>query len=193
MGLHINSIADLPLSESRSYYLYVLDYYNWDEPISSTLRSNIERIELFCSRNDSVMIRGLPSSHFYSEVLSWVKINGQEPEAVLPAVLITTLHPRYFIDSDNSKPLREIFESLVFLKIREICKTPGDVVDLLEKIFKDIKEDKKIKDFKVAREQRKGEGGALVDALILEPNFVGFGVDVKKVVGWIKDKMLSDV
>ncbi|HBO2143067.1 TPA: hypothetical protein NID32_004694 [Pseudomonas aeruginosa] len=193
MGLHVNSIADLPLSESRSYYLYVLDYYNWDEPISNTLRNSIERIELFCSRNNSVMIRGLPSSHFYSEVLSWVKINGQEPEAVLPAVLITTLHPQYFIDSDNSKPLREIFESLVFLKIREICKAPGDVVDLLEKIFKDIREDKKIKDFRVARELRKGERGALVDALILEPNFVGFGVDVKKVVGWIKDKMLSDV
>ncbi|MFU6435318.1 hypothetical protein ACM79Z_13100 [Pseudomonas aeruginosa] len=193
MGLHVNSIADLPLSESRSYYLYVLDYYNWDEPISNTLRNSIERIELFCSKNNSVMIRGLPSSHFYSEVLSWVKINGQEPEAVLPAVLITTLHPQYFIDSDNSKPLREIFESLVFLKIREICKAPGDVVDLLEKIFKDIREDKKIKDFRVARELRKGERGALVDALILEPNFVGFGVDVKKVVGWIKDKMLSDV
>ncbi|ELT0881359.1 hypothetical protein AB7A53_006369 [Pseudomonas aeruginosa] len=139
------------------------------------------------------MIKGLPDSHFYSEVLSWVKINGEGPNTVLPAILITTIHPKYFIESDNSKPPREISESLIFLKIRDICNTPGDVITLLERVFKDVKEKKKIKDFTIAREQRKGEHGALVDALILEPNIAGFGVDIKKVINWIKGKVQSNV
>ena len=193
VGLYVNSIADIPLSESRAYYLYVLDYYNWDEPISNSLRANSEKIAAFCAENNAVMIKGLPNSHFYSEVLSWVKINGQSPNTVLPAILITTIHPKYFIESDNSKPTREISDSLVFLKIRDICKTPSETITLLEKIFKDCKEKKKIKDFTITRELRKGEHGALVDALILEPSIAGFGVDVKKIISWAKGKMKPNV
>ncbi len=37
MGLKISTIAGLPENEERSYYLYILYYYNWDEPISNTL------------------------------------------------------------------------------------------------------------------------------------------------------------
>ncbi|MCH5551117.1 hypothetical protein L6227_17715 [Pseudomonas syringae pv. syringae] len=166
-----------------------MDYYSWDEPISNCLRVNSGRIASFCADNNAVMIQGLPNSHFSSEVLSWVKINGQDPASVLPAVLITTIHPKYFIESDNLKPSREIYESLILLKVRDICKAPGDVIILLEKIFKDIKESRKIKDFIIAREQRKGEHGALVDALILEPNIAGFGVDVKKIISWVKGKV----
>lgn len=50
MGLHVNAVSDIPLSESRDYYLYVLDYYNWDEPISNTLKSNITKIESLCAK-----------------------------------------------------------------------------------------------------------------------------------------------
>jgi hypothetical protein len=188
VGLYVNSISDLPLSESRSYYLYILDYYNWDEPISNTLKANSERIASFCAANDAVMVKGLPDSHFGSEVLSWVKINGQGPNTILPAILITTIHPDYFIKSNGAEPSHEISESLIFLKIRDLCNTPTDVVALLEKIFTDIKERKKIKDFTIAHELRKGEHGALVDALILEPNIAGLGVDVKKLANWFKGK-----
>jgi hypothetical protein len=176
----------------------VLDYYNWDEPISNTLKANAERIATFCSQNDAVMVKGLPDSHFGSEVLSWVKINGQNPGMVLPALLITTIHPQYFINSqdpgpleekpENRKPFEEIKDSLIFLKIRDICKSPNDVVVLLEKIFHDIKQGHAIKDFTIVREQRKGEHGAIVDALILEPNFAGLGIDIKKLVNWARGR-----
>lgn len=188
MGLYVNSVSDLPLSEERSYYLYVLDYYNWDEPVSNALKANSDRIASLCAANGAVMIKGLPNSHFGSEVLSWVKINGQEPSKILPALLITTIHPKYFIDSDNSKPHHEISESLIFLKIRDICKTPDDVILLLIQLFDDIKLQKKIKDFSIAHELRAGEHGALVNALILEPNFAGLGVDIKKLAAWFKSK-----
>ena len=188
MGLHVHSISDLPLSESRAYYIYVLDYYNWDEPVSNALQTNALKIASFCAANDAVMVKGLPDSHFYSDVLSWVGINGQGPGTVLPALLITSVHPRYFIEADNEQHPKEIRESMVFLKIREICKTPGDVVDLLEKVFADIKSKKKIRDFAIAHELRAGEHGALVDALILEPNISGLGIDVKKLVSWFKSR-----
>lgn len=191
MGLYVNSISDLPLSDSRAYYLYVLDYYNWDEPISNILRVNSERIASMCAVNDAVMIKGLPDSHFSSEILSWVKINGQCPSTVLPALLITTIHPKYFEASNNTQPSVDITDSLIFLKIRDVCKSPEDVIVLLEKIFIDIKERKSIKDFTITRELRKGEHGALVDALILEPNFSGIGVDIKKLVSWVKGKLSS--
>lgn len=191
MGLYVNSVSELPLSESRSYYLYVLDYYGWDEPISKVLQDNSERIAAFCSANDAVMVKGLPHSHFYSEVLSWVKINGQGPNTILPALLITTIHPSYFIESDNVDPPREIDEAMIFVKIRDVCKAPGDVVVLLEKLFTDIKKHKSIKDFTIAQELRKGEHGAFVDTLILEPNFAGVGINIKKLVSWLAGKAKS--
>lgn len=201
MGLYVNSVSEIPLSESRAYYIYVLDYYNWDEPVSNTLKANAERIAAFCSKNDAVMVKGLPDSHFGSEVLSWIKINGQNPGMVLPALLITTVHPQYFIDSHdtgpfeeppkNQEPIEKIKDSLIFLKIRDICKSPNDVIVLLEKIFHDIKQKHAIKDFTIAQEQRKGEHGAIVDALILEPNFAGLGVDIKKLVNWARGRITS--
>lgn len=188
MGLHVHSVSDIPLSENRAYYLYVLDYYNWDEPVSNALQKNIEKISSFCAKNNAVMIKGLPDSHFYSDVLSWVGINGQDPNTILPALLITTTHPRYFIEADNIQTPKELRESMVFLKIRDICKTPGNVIDLLERIFADIKGKKKIQDFSITHELRAGERGALVDALILEPNISGVGIDIKKLASWFKSR-----
>jgi len=191
MGLHVNSISDLPLSEEKSYYLYVLDYYNWDEPVSNTLKANIEKIASLCASNNAVMVKGLPDSHFYSEILSWVTINGQDSDLILPALMITTVHPRYFIEFDDSQVSRDFSDSLIFLKIRDICKTPSDVIGLIEKVFSDIKLHKEIKDFTIIKEMRSSDGGAFVDALILEPNFAGIGINIKKLLSWGKARLTS--
>lgn len=191
MGLHVNAVSDIPLSESRDYYLYVLDYYNWDEPISNTLKSNITKIESLCAKNNSVMIRGLPDSHFYSEVLSWMSINGQDPDEILPALMITTVHPKYFIEANNKKVSSEINEPLIFIKIRDVCKQPNDVISLIEKIFNDIKDKKEIRDFSITNELRNSKGPRFVDSLILEPNISGLGVNIKKLMAWVKSCMSS--
>ena len=184
MGLYVNSVSQLPLSESREYYLYVLDYYNWDEPVGEALRANMQRIAQACAASNAVMIAGLPSSHFASDVLSWVTINGEAPGHVLPALLITTIHPRYFIDGHHSAEVSNRSDSLVLVKIRDLCKTPQDVVTLIEGVLADIGAKKKIDKFQVSREVHKGFGKALVDALILEPNFNGVGMDIRKLVNW---------
>lgn len=182
MGLKIHSIAEIPENVSRSYYIYVLDYYNWDEPIANTLRANFDRMAEFASKNDAVVIQPLGESHFYSELLSWESINGIKPEELLPAILVTTIHPKYFLERDNKQCLGEPIpeDKLIFLKLKDTCKQPSDVVALIEKIFTDIKNKKEISNFQVAKKQSAGVGRALVDALILEPNFSGIGVDLKK-------------
>ena len=44
MGLKISTLAAIPENVNRSYYLYILDYYNWDEPISNVLRNHFDTI-----------------------------------------------------------------------------------------------------------------------------------------------------
>lgn len=77
-------------------------------------------------------------------------------------------------------------DRLLLIPLRTACKSTSDIVTLVEKIFNDIKEKKGLPDFAVARELRKGKGGALVDALILQPRFAGVGVDLKKIVTFLK-------
>jgi hypothetical protein len=188
MGLKIHSIAEIPENVSRSYYLYILDYYNWDEPIGNTLRENFDKIAEFASKNDAVVIQGVGESHFYSELLSFDGINGMKPEELLPAIMITTIHPKYFIDRNDKRCVGEPIpeNELIFIKLLDTCKTPQDVILLLEKIFKDIQNKEKIEDFQVVKKVKKGMGRALVDALILEPNIAGVGIDLKQIKSFFK-------
>ena len=175
MGLKIHTLAEIPDSISKNYYLYILDYYNWDEPIGNTLRENFDKIAEFAANNNSVVIQGMAGSHFYSELMSWESINGIDPLELLPALMITTLHPKYFIDGNNKQLKGKNIpkDKFVFLEIRKICQRPQDVVALLEKIFQDIRDKKAIQDFKVKKELKGGVGKILNDALILEPNIGG--------------------
>lgn len=190
MGLKIHSIAEIPDDVSRSYYMYVLDYYNWDEPIANTLRSNFDRMAEFASKNDAVVIQPVGNSHFFSELLSWKSLNGMNPEDILPAIMITSLHPKYFIERDNQQvdgePLPK--DEIVFIQLKGVCSEPADVLAIIEQIFNDIKGKKELRNFQVKAEQKAGTKGAIVDSLILEPNFVGVGVDLKKVFSLFKRK-----
>jgi hypothetical protein len=190
MGLKIHSIAEIPDNVSRSYYIYVLDYYNWDEPIGNTLRSNFDRMAEFASKNDAVVIQPVGDSHFFSELLSWESLNGMRPEDVLPAIMITSLHPKYFIERDNQqvcgKPIPK--DEIVFIQLKEVCSKPADVLKIIEQIFNDIKGKKELRNFQIKAEQKAGVRGAIVDSLILEPNFVGVGVDLKKIFSVFKRK-----
>ena len=172
----------MPIGEGFFYFESINSGYNWDEPIGNTLRANFDRMAEFASKNDAVVIQPVGESHFYSDLLSWKSINGMKPEELLPALMITSIHPRYFLARHDrqycNEPIPE--DELIFLKLNDTCKHPTDVIKLIEKIFQDIKEKKEIKDFQITKKQKAGVGSALVNALILEPNFAGVGVDLKK-------------
>ena len=71
----------------------------------------------------------------------------------------------------------------MLLPLRRVCKSPLQVVDLIQKVFEDITEKKRLSDFRVAKRLRRGVAGAFVDAVILQPNISGVGFDVKKFFG----------
>lgn len=79
-------------------------------------------------------------------------------------------------------------DKIVFLEIGKICKSPQDVVRLLEKIFRDIQDKKEIRDFRVKKELRSGIGKILNDAIILEPNIAGIGVNVNSIFKFLSKK-----
>jgi hypothetical protein len=190
MGLKIHTLAEIPDSVSKSYYLYILDYYNWDEPIGNTLRTSFDKIAEFATKNNSVVIQGISESHFYTELMSWESINGIDPKELLPALMITTIHPKYFLDRDNKQINGEKIpeDNLIFLEIGKICKSPQDVIKLLEKIFKDIQDKKEIKNFIVKKELKSGVGKILNDTIILEPNFAGLGVSINNLFRFLSKK-----
>jgi hypothetical protein len=181
MGLKIHSLGEIPNNVERGYYIYILDYYNWSEPFSEVLRANFDKMSNLASRNDAVVIQGVESSEFYSDVLSWKGINGMNPEDVLPAIMITTLHPTFLREGHNYPK-----DKLVLIKLAETCPSPQDVVKLINKIFTDIKNKKELKNFEIIKEQKKGKGEALVDSLLLQPNFLGLGVNFNKIINFFK-------
>ncbi|MFH7018603.1 hypothetical protein [Flavobacterium sp. FlaQc-47] len=183
MGLKVSTIAALSGNIERDYYLYILDYYNWDEPISNTLRNSFDKIAKFAAENEAVVIQGIPESHFYNELFSWESINGIDPSEILPALMITTLHPKYFLDAHNNQLEGGIPEDkLIFIELKKVCQTPNDVINIIQKIMIDIKNKKEIKDFKIKAEYKKGIGKKINDCLILEPNIGGLGLNINKII-----------
>jgi hypothetical protein len=75
---------------------------------------------------------------------------------------------------------------MLIIPLRSACKTTSEVVELIDKLFRDIRDRKTLGDFTVAKELKKGRDGALVDALILQPNFAGVGLDLKGLVKFFK-------
>jgi hypothetical protein len=49
---------------------------------------------------------------------------------------------------------------MILIPLRKVCSTTTQVVSLIEKIFNDIKNQKDLDDFRIARELKKGIGRA---------------------------------
>lgn len=180
----VHSLGELPLEAERSYYIYLLDY-GWHEPLADAVNQNFDRMADLASRRGAVVMRGMVGTHFADEVLSWHHVNGQPAEEILPAILLTTMHPHYF-RTQTGEAAHSLNDRMLIIPLRAACKTTSDVVTLIDKIFVDIKEKRGLSDFAIAQELRKGNKGALVDALILQPRFAGVGVDLKKLFAFLK-------
>lgn len=192
MGLHIHSLEGLNEEYERDYYIYLLDY-GWTEPISQALLDNFDKMARISSehKRSVVIARTSEGVHFNDEVLSWHNINGEDVEknGLLPAILITNKHPAIFrrktwgekIDeSDNLK--------MILIPLRWFCNTTTEVVEIINQVFSDLVKNKDLDDFKIQRELKKGIGKALVDSIILEPNFHGVGFSFKNLKRYLNNK-----
>jgi hypothetical protein len=188
MGLMIHSLGELPAEVERGYYIYLLDY-GWHEPLSEVVFQNFDKMADLASRNDAVVLRDVGGCHFADEVLSWHHLDGQPSEDLLPAILITTRHPQSFRrPNELVNPKTETDDNLLVIPLRAACKTTSEVVELIENRFRDIREKRTLGEFRIAKELRRGESGALVDALILQPNIAGVGLDLKGLLGFLTSK-----
>ena len=189
MGLMIHSLGELPISAGRGYYVYVLDY-GWKGPLSHILADNFEKMADLASKTDAVVLRGTVGSHFVDEVLSWHHVNGEPSKGLLPGLLITTRHPRDFRDRMPGNHHKRVApeDRMLLVPLGKLCKSASDAIAVIDKIFTDIRERKALPDFEVARMRKKGVDGALVDALILQPNIAGIGIDLKAIFAFFKAK-----
>lgn len=183
----IHSLGELPVAAKRSYYVYVLDY-GWKGPLSHFLTENFDGVADLASKTDAVVLRGTVGSHFVDEVLSWHDVNGESSKGILPGLLITTRHPRDFRDrtpGDRDKHSTPQ-DKMLLIPLGKLCRSASDVVAVVEKIFAGMRDKKALPDFEVARKRKKGVNGALVDALILQPNIAGIGIDLKAILAFFK-------
>ena len=183
MGLMLHSLEGLNDAYERDYYVYILDY-GWEEPVSRILKDNFSRMARMSSENKkSVVITGTPDAmHFGDEVLSWHNINGADPENsnLLPAIMVTNRHPMYFRERANGGKDVDPEMKMILVPFRKISTDPNEVVRIINGIFDDLKENRDLDNFRISKEMKKGKGDALVDAVVLEPNFMGIGLDLKK-------------
>ncbi len=180
MGLYVHNIGNLPVDDKRNYFLYVLDY-GWHEPLAQALRENFTNMARMASKTKSVVIAGVEPVHFENQVFSAHGINGEPGEEILPAILITTLHPRYF--QENQGRWRDdgtIDDKLLLIPLKKCCATTTDVVNLIHRVFRDIEGKSALQDFEVVNSFRKAERRSLTDAIVLQPNFGGVGIDLRK-------------
>jgi len=191
MGLFIQTLEEIPseITIEKEYYIYLLEY-NWNEPIGEALENNYPALAALASENRTVIIKSEKRVHFANEVLSWHNINGLNTDEILPAILITNKHPSYF-KIGNYPEYKDMLEQefkFVLIPLRKVCNNTTDVINLIENLFKDIKENKEIQNFRISKELHKGFGKTLVDALILEPNFNGVGIKIKDIIKYFKTK-----
>ncbi len=194
MGLMVHCLGRLPTDLTRSYYIYILDF-GWQEPLGDSLRQNFTRMASLAAQNDAVVIAGTDpetftkeviSFHSNSELLSYSHINGRIADDLLPAILITTSHPREFQVLNESETIRRKIpadselDRLLLVPIRDFCKSPTDVIQLIEKIFRDIREQKRLSEFSIREIMRQDKRTTLTDTLILQPNLSGVGIDLKE-------------
>lgn len=193
MGLYVHTLSKLPLGLDREYYLYILDY-GWDEPLGAALHANFRRMADLAAKHDASVIAGTDARAFAKEAISvhvddpqfsYQSVNGEEGESVLPALMIATIHPNKFKEEHRGyrptrTPLGVADDKLILIPLRGVCKNATEVVDLVERIFRDIAAKKPLTEFSVAKEIKAGEQGAYSDALILKPALWGMGLDLRE-------------
>lgn len=143
------------------------------------------------AQNKAVVIKGTVASHFQNEVLSWHHINGENAENLLPALLITNKHPKYFNESNASFMYEKIKNMnvaknedmrMILIPFKENCSNEKEVMDIINNVFVDVEHGTDLTNFSIAKRNQKGIGCSIVDSVILQPNISGVGVDIKKLL-----------
>lgn len=190
MGLYVSHIKSLPLDQKRKLYVYLLDYGWPDDVYEKLFRDHFQAMAKRASETGAIVLASHRGIHFANEVLSYHRVVEFNGEDVLPAILITKTHPTYFVESfDERTPEgKKALEEVVLVPLRKACRSPEYFSQVVESIFRDLEKGLDLKDFRVASHDPKrnsisatqNAGRRLWESILLEPNFGGVGVDLKK-------------
>lgn len=192
MGLMVHSLEGIPKEHHRDYFIYLLDY-GWQEPLSEIMMKNFGIMASLASKqkNAVVIMKADVGVHFSDEVFSWHSINGEDVDKndLLPAILVTNRHPAAFRDRNlNQQSEVESDLKMILFPLKKHCKETGDVISLIQRIFNKINNGEDLDNFEVTQENKKGLGKAVIDSIILEPNFAGIGFSFNRLSQYFKKK-----
>lgn len=193
MGLMVYSLENIPKETNRDYYIYLLDYgWSWNSSINDILTSNFEKMSKISSTNSAVTIKGV-GEHFTNEVFSWHGITGINDENILPAILITNQNPNYFRENHHNLRHNELYQEdattnlkLILIPFKKFCHNDSDLVTLIDSIFKNIQDKQDLSQFSILSKIKNKNN--LYDAIILQPNFSGIGIDIKQLINSLTKK-----
>jgi hypothetical protein len=80
---------------------------------------------------------------------------------------------------------------MILIPLRKFCRTPTDVVALIERLFIDIKEQKALKDFKIEGQYQKDNRYAMADMITLEPGSNDTEIQIENIVGYLGSGRMS--
>lgn len=191
MGLMVYSLENIPKEASRDYYIYLLDYgWGWCNSINSILSENFEKMSSISAQNSAVTIKGV-GEHFENEVFSWHGITGINDENMLPAILITNQNPNYFKEHNHNLQHNKLYQEdnmsnlkLILIPFKKFCQNDSDVIALIDSLFKNIQDKQDLSDFSILQKIKNRHH--LYDAIILQPNFAGMGIDIKTLIDKFK-------
>jgi hypothetical protein len=76
---------------------------------------------------------------------------------------------------------------MIIIPLKRCCKTTSEVVDLIQKVFDKIMQEKDLSEFKIEKEKKKGIKGALANSIILEPSIGGMGFSFNKLYKYMTE------
>jgi hypothetical protein len=176
MGVKITSLAQIPSDLTIPYFVYLLTS-NYPTRVDRGLRRSFEIFAKQAGERDFVAFEGLVGE-FGGEVMNAYSIDGIPVDDILPAILISTVNPHQFMIArsiDRSGPFKEQ-EKVILISLRQACESEDDVYNLVGQLIRDMKEGRDLSSFAVSKTKRT----QFLDALVLEPNFAGVGVNLKQ-------------
>src|SRR5436305_1375548 len=81
-------------------------------------------------------------------------VNGEDGDSVLPALMISTIHPGKFKETTSGYRFADIApgiadDKLVLIPLRGVCKDSTEVISLIERVFKDIAAKRPLTQFQI--------------------------------------------
>ncbi len=196
MGLYVSTMRELPTGD-RSLYIYLLDYGWPTDAYEKLFRDNFGHLSARASQTGAVVVMSGQGVHFANEVLSWHQICGRDATDILPAILITHTHPKYFAahdfsSSDLNTEDAEGLGDIALIPLKAACTTPDDFLRIIGSIFDDLDKGLTLRNFRAEKFDALKEGEpsrmrSLAErvgkAVMLQPNVGGIGVNLKLLFG----------